>query len=266
MDEAAAVAALRRAYAMGPFPAAEVTWLLYRTATRGCKRELMTRRRSEDPPTRGQQLRANAIRLRQLMADNQRIDVGAVYRVRSGIRRFRVRGLEPSASDLVVDIDADQLGERPCPCSAKELCNACWPLMCAAMKRAHDVLTRVYHLKVIVWSFSGRRGVHGWVLDWGTEEWSVEARRALVHQLHLRGVDVDDAVTTDLKHPIGLVGSVHNTTQRVCVTLDPNAPGGGYAWDELPRVADAVHNPAHLDATRARLRAAVQALRIWHAR
>ncbi len=74
-----------------------------------------------------------------------------------------------AASVLRFDIDADVYAERVCCGDRKQLCDTCAPLFDLAMRVIERVLRYLalpdLDADMLTWAFSGRRGVHGWLLD-----------------------------------------------------------------------------------------------------
>ena len=77
--------------------------------------------------------------------------------------------LRVAASPLRFDIDADVYDQRLCCGSRKQVCDTCAPLLDLAMRVIERVLRYLalpnLDASMLVWVFSGRRGVHGWLLD-----------------------------------------------------------------------------------------------------
>jgi len=108
----------------------------------------------------------------------QRVDVGPVFDNSYSMRQTQSsisRGdssenydpdIAPVAKEFVYDFDADDASRfRGCCRAKKTICAECWPL-CLTTARIIDSISRnTFGFKDIMWVFSGKRGVHGWVFD-----------------------------------------------------------------------------------------------------
>src|SRR5690606_33553472 len=64
------------------------------------------------------------------------------------------------------DIDAnDYESRRHCCLDRKTVCRQCWMFMAAAVRITDTCLRDEFGYTRILWAFSGRRGVHCWVMD-----------------------------------------------------------------------------------------------------
>lgn len=64
------------------------------------------------------------------------------------------------------------------------MCTKCWPLMTCSIKVLNIALEKYFGFKHKLWIFSGRRGIHCWVGDPGTQEFSGRIRSSIIHFLH----------------------------------------------------------------------------------
>lgn len=99
-------------------------------------------------------------------------------------RRLCGPGFTRLERDLGFDIDIDDYNAvRKC-CAEGALCSKCWkPLMGTAIKFLEAFLRDVYGFEHTMWVFSGRRGMHCWVLDPRARKMTFAARVALVTHL-----------------------------------------------------------------------------------
>lgn len=72
----------------------------------------------------------------------------------------------PKATDLAFDIDMDVYDkERTCGCKGKMICRECWnDFIVPAVEIIDDFIRKTY--KLLLWTFSGGRGVHLRVFDY----------------------------------------------------------------------------------------------------
>ncbi|UCG90253.1 MAG: DNA primase catalytic subunit PriS [Candidatus Heimdallarchaeota archaeon] len=94
--------------------------------------------------------------------------VGAVYNEPPS-RESPIHTLEWLGHELVFDIDLneyDAVRQFVCDCQgADQVCLRCWQLINLAVRIIDETLRLDFGMKNIIWIFSGRRGVHGWVTD-----------------------------------------------------------------------------------------------------
>ncbi|KAI9179454.1 p48 polypeptide of DNA primase [Blastocladiella emersonii ATCC 22665] len=127
----------------------------------------------------------------ELMADllalqPVKIDVGAVYAVPPKKKKMVQPGaFVPLEKELVVDIDMTDYDDLRTCCTGGDVCRRCWPLMAAAQRVLDAALRQDFGFKHILWVYSGRRGIHGWVCDAAARALSNEARTAIVKYLDL---------------------------------------------------------------------------------
>jgi DNA primase small subunit len=115
-----------------------------------------------------------------------KIHVGAVYNVEPRMHD-REKEFVPQAKELVFDIDANDYDDiRFCPCKGSPaVCMVCWGLMENAMRIVDTCLRQDFGFGQIIWVFSGRRGVHGWVCDQKARDLTAEARSAVASFIHV---------------------------------------------------------------------------------
>jgi DNA primase catalytic subunit len=101
-----------------------------------------------------------------------RLDIGPVYsRPPASERLFRELG--PSEEPCIVhaslrfDLDINDYNERPARtcCLGAEFCPSCWKLLAIGCQILDVQLRYGLGVRKIGWFFSGRRGMHAWVLD-----------------------------------------------------------------------------------------------------
>jgi len=67
----------------------------------------------------------------------------------------------------------------------KTICGKCWQFMVFAIRLLDATLREDFGFKAIMWVFSGRRGVHGWVGDRRARDLTPTARRAIVNYVDM---------------------------------------------------------------------------------
>jgi DNA primase small subunit len=81
---------------------------------------------------------------------------------------------------MVFDIDMDVYDDVRSCCSGANVCERCWVFPIAAMKVINVIMDEDFDFQNILWVFSGRRGIHGWVCDEEARSMNNEMRSAVV--------------------------------------------------------------------------------------
>ena len=109
-----------------------------------------------------------------------RIDIGAVYNAPVK-KKDSLQDLKPEAKEFVIDIDITDYSDiRKCGCGTqKTMCISCWPFLQAAVMVLDIALREDFGFETLLWVFSGRRGMHCWVLDKKARGLNDDSRRAM---------------------------------------------------------------------------------------
>lgn len=117
-----------------------------------------------------------------------KIDIGAVYRTKSGFKELS----NCIRRELVFDIDASDYDEIRSCCKEKKFCEKCYIIVLLSCKLLHYLMkSTTRHFNVlgsfgfndIKWFFSGRRGLHCWIFDSRALSLSSSIRKALTNYL-----------------------------------------------------------------------------------
>lgn len=127
---------------------------------------------------------ADAFRKELIRLVPSKLDVGGVY-YETDLKESSVEKKE-----LVFDIDINDYADvrTLCPCKDQpKICPNCWPLMTAAVQVVHTGLVEDFGFdpRLILWVYSGRRGVHCWVRDERAMKLSAHARSDIVDYLSI---------------------------------------------------------------------------------
>lgn len=118
--------------------------------------------------------------------------VGAVYdkppsktnRIQYLNWRYREFIFDIDLSDYdAVDPDGNYVGVRTCGCDKYGYCKLCWPLVIDAATFIDETMIEDFGFKEMKWFFSGRRGVHGWVMENETKNLTNEQRTSILNYL-----------------------------------------------------------------------------------
>ena len=112
-----------------------------------------------------------------------KIEIGPVYSLEPHITRKCHSRVEWRELIFDLDITPEYNGFRACPCTADPppsfLCKLCWPFIAAGV-HCLDYLLRIHFgYDDLLWTFSGRRGIHCQVLDPQAAVMSADARRTV---------------------------------------------------------------------------------------
>jgi len=93
--------------------------------------------------------------------------------------------LQPVLRELVFDIDVtDYDAIRTC-CVGKDICRSCWGFISAAVKVIDFALRDQFGFEHLLWVYSGRRGIHCWVLDEDALYITDDQRKAVLEWLNV---------------------------------------------------------------------------------
>ncbi|KIM26697.1 hypothetical protein M408DRAFT_330457 [Serendipita vermifera MAFF 305830] len=116
----------------------------------------------------------------------QRFEVGAIYNAKPRDKKTLPPGrLQPTRRELVFDIDmTDYDSIRQC-CSGGAVCKRCWGFIAAAVTVLDRSLRRDFGFSLLLWVYSGRRGIHCWVSDESAMQLTDDQRRAIMGWLEV---------------------------------------------------------------------------------
>jgi len=129
------------------------------------------------------------IRLKkQCIAQNPtRFEIGPVYSTNPRDRKTlrRAAAFKPLTKELVFDIDMDAYDEIRTCCTGANICHRCWSFIKMAVKVVNTALEEDFGFKHVLWVYSGRRGIHGWVCDKKARELDDSKRRSIANYMDL---------------------------------------------------------------------------------
>jgi DNA primase small subunit len=98
-----------------------------------------------------------------LLINPEKIDIGAIYGSRPTRHNFRT--IHPKSKEFVLDIDINDYDNIRTCCDGPNICKLCWEYIIIAVKIIQLIITKQFGFEMILWVFSGRRGVHCWICD-----------------------------------------------------------------------------------------------------
>uniref|UniRef100_A0A0C9QEF0 DNA primase n=1 Tax=Fopius arisanus TaxID=64838 RepID=A0A0C9QEF0_9HYME len=143
-----------------------------------------------------------------------KIDLGPVYKIprtrtdtrKTAAANFRNRDEKRAVKhELVFDIDIDVYDDVRSCCQGPQICQECWKFMAIACEIMERTLREDLQLKHILWTFSGRRGIHAWVCDESVRSSSSNQRLKILNAIQKVKSPKDwfnVNFSTDLPHPI----------------------------------------------------------------
>jgi DNA primase catalytic subunit len=105
------------------------------------------------------------------------------------VRQLNKNGITTAMGPVVLDIDINDYNrDGVCDCGdAHKMCNTCYLTLLQPAQRCLDyLLKQVYGFKKVFHVFSGKRGMHTWILDDRVWEWTREQR-----EVFLKSISVD---------------------------------------------------------------------------
>ncbi|ORM41683.1 DNA primase small subunit [Babesia sp. Xinjiang] len=118
-----------------------------------------------------------------------KMDIGAIYNKPVSLMQLSGSDFHAVERELVFDIDMNDYDDLRTCCSDKRICHKCWRFISIAAEILTRSLTEDFGFKEIMWVYSGRRGIHGWVCDAKARALPNEARSAIVDYLTLISAD-----------------------------------------------------------------------------
>ena len=137
--------------------------------------------------TQEEKARLIQLRLRKdiLRQNPARFEIGPVYNTNPRDRKslHKASSFKPVAKELCFDIDLTDYDDIRTCCKGASICLKCWQFATMAVKVVDACLREDFGFEHIMWVYSGRRGVHGWVCDKRAREMNDEKRRAIAGYL-----------------------------------------------------------------------------------
>mmetsp|Transcript_33697 Transcript_33697/g.77765 ORF Transcript_33697/g.77765 Transcript_33697/m.77765 type:complete len:408 (+) Transcript_33697:620-1843(+) len=162
----------------------------------------------------------SALELRDAVVKRRpiKIDIGGAYNHPPKDRKaYTAAAFRPTERELVFDIDLTDYDDVRTCCSEANICHKCWILMACAIEVIDACLKEDFGFKQLHWFYSGRRGVHCWVVDDVARELTDEARGAIVQYFLLDFASEKSQKGTGNKLPIPL----HPMLKRSYDILEP---------------------------------------------
>eukprot|EP01071_Lankesteria_metandrocarpae_P014417 Lankesteria_metandrocarpae@DN8434_c0_g1_i1.p1 len=114
-----------------------------------------------------------------------KMDIGALYSIPVSDKQTFSHSFRPLERELVFDIDMDDYDEIRSCCKEKKVCIKCWKFLSLAMRLLTESLREDFGFTHVLWVFSGRRGLHGWVVDEAARILPSDARAGIIDYLTL---------------------------------------------------------------------------------
>jgi len=158
-----------------------------------------------------------------------KIDIGAVYT--NSCKHRLSAGFKEVQRELVFDIDISDYDDVRRCCQGAKVCSHCWPLMSIAVKVLERTLMDDFGWDKLLFVFSGRRGIHCWVLDEQARFLDKQARVAVANYCQ---------ITVNSSAAISQTFSLHPMETASLNLIDQY-------WDELLREQDFLVDEAGVD-------------------
>lgn len=147
-----------------------------------------------------------------------KIDIGAVMNTKPKNFRITSTAMQPVQRELVFDIDMDDYNDVRTCCTGATVCLKCWKFMALAARLLDAALREDFGFEHILWVFSGRRGVHGWVCDYDARHLDSRGRSALAEYLQITtNVTINGVVIARVQ-----IGErMHHSIRRALKFIEP---------------------------------------------
>lgn len=152
----------------------------------------------------------------------------------------------PVSRELVFDIDISDYfpvdGEWKRTCCVKGLCQKCWVFLACAAEIMTYLLHNILGFSHIIVIFSGKKGIHLWVMDRGLETMTQEQRQSILTFMELYDVDADIECMQIVKRYIKLL--VERDILQPPLSQDDWKNGKHLLFPRLDKKV--THDPSHL--------------------
>jgi len=138
-----------------------------------------------------------ALKAELVRSGPEKIDVGAVYNVAPDKKQTHT--LVTVERELVFDIDMSDYDDIRSCCKGKQVCPCCWAWMSTAALVLRDLMENDFGFEHLLPVFSGRRGIHLWVLDTPARKLTDDERNAIVGYCTVIGEKGAINILTDLR-------------------------------------------------------------------
>ncbi len=119
--------------------------------------------------------------------------------------------------EFILDIDLNDYDNVRTCCKDASVCQKCWVFISAAVTVSEYLLSNYFDYHKILWVFSGRRGIHGWVCDEEATKLSKEERSSLISFLSF--LVIEGSVMPKVYRKKASVNPNHLTAIKVAAIL-----------------------------------------------
>jgi len=109
------------------------------------------------------------------------------------VRELNKRGVITATGPMVIDIDMNDYDRSlVCACGNEaKMCDVCYQTLLVPAQRILDyLLCEIYGFQQTFKVFSGKRGMHVWVLDKRCWEWTKEQRTSFIHSISVDSLSI----------------------------------------------------------------------------
>lgn len=133
--------------------------------------------------------------------------------------------IDCNALKMEIDVtDYDHLGINKASVGA---CDAAWPYVAFGCRLITELLEQAFALRNIMYAYSGRRGVHMWILDQGSAQLDAAQRRAIASFCNYtpNSSQSGDRVILAIARQYGLLDSILSFFERAAEGFGDDCPG-----------------------------------------
>ncbi|PVG01324.1 prim-pol domain-containing protein [Serendipita vermifera] len=149
-----------------------------------------------------------------------RFEIGAIYNAKPRDKKTLASALQPVRRELVFDIDmTDYDAIRTC-CSDKNICRQCWQFIAAAVDVLDETLRKDFGYNLLLWVYSGRRGIHCWVSDEAAMNLTDEQRKAIMGWIEVIKGGKEMIKKVNVRMTMGKTGEVSALTHSLARSVE----------------------------------------------
>lgn len=125
-----------------------------------------------------------------------KIDVGCIYQS-SAIKTDS----DYVKKEICFDVDLSDYDDVRTCCAKDAICIDCWKYLIIASKILNEILINDFGYKHLLWTFSGRRGIHCWICDENARLANKRTRCAIMEYIKSIQLTLRDRSSSSNLHP-----------------------------------------------------------------
>ena len=116
-----------------------------------------------------------------------KIDIGAFFNLSVKLKKNQLTNSDIIAEEreFVIDIDISDYNHIRSCCTGTGICQSCFKFLKAGHKALEHILNKCFGFNTILWTFSGRRGIHAWIYDKEARKMGDKLRQAVTKYISI---------------------------------------------------------------------------------